>query len=183
MADAATTNRGLNDLLSAKTVDGSRMMATPSAHQGEQSIPIFGDISSKAMFSANAARSAAGKLTEANRGNKISLTGDSWVAIDWDPEVQAFDMWCQDTTAADAGVDCVEFTTDPAAAANAGLLLKKGVHKTLYVADAPLGRIYVRRTNVTNTGNGTATVTLYLLAYGSRNMLGASRNNTNTAHS
>lgn len=184
MPDAATTKRGLNDLLSTKTVDGNRAMQTPTAYHGAEAVPVFGDISSKAMFSANGARNTTtGLLTEANRGNKIALTGDSWVAVDWDPEVQAFDMWCQDTTAADAGTDCVEFTTDPSCAANAGLLLKKDVHKTLYVADAPLGRIYVRRTNVVNTGNGSATVHLYLLSLGSRAMLNASRNNMNVEHS
>jgi hypothetical protein len=184
MADAATTGRGLNEIAGnashtalAKAADQDSLMKMPSGRRDEA--PIFGDISSKALFFANGARTAAtGKLTEGNRSGVYSLTGDSWVAVDWDPEVQAFDL----TPIPASSTDGIEWTSDPAAAANAGMEIPASTTKRFVVADAPLGRIYIRRTNATNSGNGSVTVKVNHIAYGSRNMLGASRRNVDTAH-
>ena len=185
MADAATTGRGLNEIAGnsshaalASASDQDSLLKMPSGRAAEA--PIFGDISTKALFFANGARTAAtGKLTEGNRSSTYTLSGNSWVSVDWDPEVQAFELWCNDAT----GTDGIEFTTDPACAANAGAELPEGITKRFVVADAPLGRIYIRRTNAGNSGNGSNSVKVNHVAYGSRNMLGASRRNVDVEHS
>lgn len=185
MADAATTVRGLNDIAGnanhaalAVTQAGHRMMHLPDGQRGDAQ--VLGDFSTKGLFFAAAGRTAATGLLDGTKQSGVySLTGDSWVAVDWDPETTSFDLWCNDAT----GTDGLEFTTDPAAAANAGMELPEGQVRSFYVADAPLGRMWIRRTNAGNSGNGSNTVKLNFISYGSRNMLASSRRNVDTAHS
>lgn len=183
MTDAATTTRGLNEIAGNGThpnlspqAAGDRLLHLPDARRGEAQ--VLGDFSTKGLFFAGSRNAITGLLNVAQQSGAYSLTGDSWVSVDWDPETTAIDIWCNDAT----GTDGLEFTTDPAAAANAGMELPEGQVRNLYVADAPLGRFYVRRTNAGNSGNGSNTVKLNFICYGSRNILMSSRRNTDVAH-
>lgn len=166
MADAATTNRGLNDLLSSPVLRGDRTVILPMGARSD--VPVFGDVSNKALF-LDTTRSAAGFCQEADRVGLITLSDGNWHSIDWDPEVTAFVLVNDDAS----GTDGFVWTADPAD--NTGMPAVEAEKVTFYVADAPLGRIWVKR-------GGSNTITIKHAAYGSRKMLGASNNNVNVSH-
>lgn len=185
MADAATTNRGLNDLLKAAGLtlveNGGRDFTAPEAAYGSYGpLPTWEDISLSALFLDSTRSATTKKLQEADRKDGvISLANDTWHHIDWDPEVGAFELTPIENTASDG----IEVATEADVAANAGMEIPEGTTKEFLVAGSPVGRIYIRRTNAGNGGNGAQTVKVNFICYGSRKMLGSTRRVAGTAHS
>lgn len=181
MADAATTKRGINPLLAAANLttveDGKRDMVLPTTPNNEQA-QTWPDMSLSALF-LDASRSATTQLlAEGNRKTGVfSLSDNSWHHIDWDPEVGLIELWPYSS-----GTDGIELATEAAVAANAGCEVGNGVHRALVVSDSPVGRMYVRRTDAGNGGNGSTTVKVNFICHGSRKMLGATNRVAGVAH-
>lgn len=178
MADAATTKRGLNALLTTKDEQGGRDMPLPTTPNNEQA-QVWPDFSTASLFlDATRAETTKKLLESARKVGSFSLADDSWHPVDWDPEVGCIDFWVYSS-----GTDGVEITTAPAGAANAGAEVPNGAMRSIYVGDSPIGRLYIRRTNAGNSGNGSTTVKVNYFTHGSRRMLGATNLAANVAHS
>lgn len=178
MADAATTNRGLNDLLNTPVGGGSRDMAmVPSRTRNGAN--LFADMSFKAIFQNSTRNVTTKKLQEGDRKGSFVLSDNAWDHVDWDPEVCAIDI-IVDAVVAGEGV---EISMDPAGAANSGFGIYDGETFRMFVAGSPCGRFFIRRTNAGNSGNGTGNVTVRFICYGSHEMLGSTHSAKNVAHS
>lgn len=184
MADANTTNRGLNDLLVAAGLPivegGGRDFTLPEGHHGGYGpIQTWEDVSCSALFVSGSRSATTKKLQEAERKTgTFSLASDSWVPVDWDPEVGAIELTPIDST----GTNGIEVATEASVAANAGCEIPNGIMRQFIVVGSPVGRIYVRRTAAGNGGNGANTVKVNFVCYGSRKMLGSTQRIAGTAH-
>lgn len=178
MADAATTTRGLNQLLSTKdSKNGNEFDAANSPREDLQAWP---DVSLSALY-LDSTRGTDTKLLQAGdqKHGFFSLADNNWHHLDWDPEVGAITLYPVDAT----GTDGIEISSNPTGAANTGHEIIDGGQRELIVAGAPVGRLYVRRTNAGNSGNGSNTVKVNFICHGSRKMLGSTTLNAGVAHS
>lgn len=180
MADAATTNRGLNQLLAVadRVEGGGRQFTLPDGYQGP--VDTWEDVSTAALFVDSTRDATTKKLQEGDRiTGEFTLNDNNWHHIDWDPEVGALEL----TPVENTGADGIEVSTDASCAANAGMEIPEGTTKEFIVAGSPVGRMYVRRTAAGNGGNGSNAVNINCVCYGSRKMLGSTQSVADTAHS
>lgn len=180
MADAATTKRGTNELVAVanRTTEGGNEFK--SANSPREDVQAWPDVSLSALF-LDATRGATTKLLldSAQKHGFFSLADNNWHTLDWDPEVGAFSLYPVDAT----GTDGIEISSNPAGAANTGHEIIDGGQREFIVAGAPVGRLYVRRTNAGNSGNGSNTVKVNFICHGSKKMLGSTTRNADVAHS
>lgn len=178
MADAAVTNRGLNNLLTDPVEQGDEFFKLPSTLQNEQ-VQGWPDFSTSALFLDTVRGPTTKKPQEGDRkSGSFTLSDDAWHHVDWDPEVGAIELWPIPASSTDG----IEITTNPAAAANAGAEIAANQRFEVLVAGAPVGRFYVRRTAAGNGGNGSVNVNVNFICHGTQKMLDATNRNANETH-
>ena len=157
--------------------DGKRDFTQPDAFAGP--MQTWEDFSLSALFFDSVRDTTTKKLQEGDRlDGVITLSDNNWHHLDWDPEVGSIELTPDDIT----GTDGCELATEKDVADNAGHELKEGTTKELIVVGSPVGRVYIRRCDAGNAGNGANTVKVSFVCHGSRKMLGATRRVANTAH-